>query len=95
MSFSTDSRWAVGNAVTVSLPDRYVLLGALLVYGLPLAALLVGAAAGFAVDRSDLGAAAGALLALVSVGAAAAPLRRRLERRTVEHLVLTPSSLRS
>jgi sigma-E factor negative regulatory protein RseC len=92
MSFPTDQHWAVGNAATVSLPDRYLLKGALLVYGLPLAALLAGAALGSAFGRSDLGAALGALGALVGAGAAVLPLRRRLERATLAHLVLRPTS---
>jgi positive regulator of sigma E activity len=76
----------VGATVAVTLPDRYLLLGAALVYGLPLAALLLGAAAGAAWFESDLAAAAGATLALVGAVAVASSLRRRLERATLQHL---------
>ena len=50
----------VGSTVTVTLPERYLLLGTLLVYGVPLAALLAGAVLGMAALGSDLGATVGA-----------------------------------
>jgi positive regulator of sigma E activity len=78
----------VGAAVTVTLPDRYLLAGALLLYGLPLAALLAGAVAGAAVLGSDLAAAAGAALSLLAALLTSAPLRARLERATLRHLAV-------
>ena len=44
--FDTPLALAVGEPVLVALPDRYLLLGALLVHGLPLAALLARRARG-------------------------------------------------
>jgi positive regulator of sigma E activity len=78
----------VGASVAVTLPERYVLLGAVLVYGLPLAALLAGGAAAAAIFGSDLAAAAGAAAALVASLVIAAPLRRRLERATLRRLAV-------
>jgi positive regulator of sigma E activity len=78
----------VGAAVTVTLPDRYLLAGALLLYGLPLAALLAGAVAGAAVLGSDLAAAVGAALGLSAALLGSAPLRARLERATLRHLAV-------
>jgi positive regulator of sigma E activity len=80
----------VGAEVTVTLPDRYLLLGAALVYGVPLAALLGGAAVATALFRSDLAAAGGALVALAGAVLAASPLRRRLEQATLRRLDVRP-----
>ena len=76
--------------VTVTLPDRYLLLGTLLVYGVPLAALLTGAVLGMTAIGSDLGAAAGAALGLVAALGAAPRLRRGLERVTLREMVIRP-----
>ena len=78
----------VGATVAVTLPDRYLLLGAALVYGVPLGALLAGAAFGAASFGSDLAAAAGGAAALLAALLAASPLRRRLERATLRHLAV-------
>jgi positive regulator of sigma E activity len=78
----------VGAKVTVTLPDRYLLLGAALVYGLPLMALLLGAAVAAALFDSDLAAAAGAGIALPGTWLAACALRRRLEQATLRHLAV-------
>jgi positive regulator of sigma E activity len=72
--------------VTVTLPDRYLLLAATLVYGVPLGALLAGAAVGAALFGSDLAAAIGAVVALVGALLAASSLRRRLEQATLRRL---------
>ncbi|HET8699674.1 MAG TPA: SoxR reducing system RseC family protein, partial [Gammaproteobacteria bacterium] len=53
----------VGDAVEVRLPERVLLTASMLLYGLPLAALISGAAAGAAVAGTDLGAAVGAVAA--------------------------------
>jgi len=87
-----DGTLPVGAAVTVTLPEGYVLSGALLLYGLPLAALLAGAAAGAAIVGSDLAAAAGAAVALICALLAAAPLRRRLERATLRRLAVNAAA---
>jgi positive regulator of sigma E activity len=79
MTFATTLALSVGDPVVVSLPERYVLVGALLAYGLPLVALLLGALAGVAVTGGDAGAALGAALAVVGALAAAAAWRRRVE----------------
>ena len=79
----------VGATVAVTLPDRYLLLGAVLVYGVPLVALLAGAAVTAAVFESDLAAAAGAVLTLFAGLLVASSLRRRVERATLQHLDVT------
>jgi positive regulator of sigma E activity len=78
----------VGATVAVTLPDRYLLLGAALVYGVPLAALLMGAVAAAAWFESDLAVAAGAALTLFAGVLVASSLRRRLERATLQHLAV-------
>lgn len=82
----------VGAAVVVTLPDRYVLAGAVLLYGLPLAGLLAGGAVAASVFGSDLAAAGGACVALIGALWAASPLRRRLERATLRRLAVSASS---
>lgn len=78
----------LGTTVAVTLPDRYVIAGAVLVYGWPLAALLAGAALASAAFGSDLAAAAGAASALVAALLVAVPLRRRFERATLRRLAV-------
>jgi positive regulator of sigma E activity len=84
------SSLAVGAAVDVTLPERYLLLGATLVYGLPLVALLAGAVIGAAWWRSDLGAAAGAAVAVGGAALAVIALRRWLENALLARLAVWP-----
>jgi positive regulator of sigma E activity len=58
------------------------------VYGLPLAALLLGAAGAAALSSSDVAAAAGAAAALVGTLLATARWRRRLERSLLQRLAV-------
>ncbi len=88
MSLPCESQFAVGVAVDVTLPERHLLLAATLVYGVPLVALLAGAVIGAAWWRSDLGAAAGAALAVAGAVLAVVLLRRRLESATLARLVV-------
>jgi positive regulator of sigma E activity len=88
LNLAVSAEIPVGATVAVTLPDRYLLLGAALVYGLPLAALLAGAAAAAALFEADLAVAGGAALALVCALLVAASLRRRLERATLRHLAV-------
>jgi positive regulator of sigma E activity len=88
LTLTTSVAIPVGATVAVTLPDRYLLLGALLVYGVPLASLLVGAAAAAALFERDLGVAAGAALGLAAALLASSSLRRRLERATLRHLAV-------
>jgi positive regulator of sigma E activity len=83
-------RLVVGEAVVVRLPERYLLLGSLLVYGVPLAALISGAAVGAALAGSDLGAAIGAVAATAAAWLATPRLRRRIEELTLHRLELDP-----
>lgn len=85
-------RFESGAEVTVGLPPRRVLAISLLMHGVPLAALLAGAAAGAFVGQSDLATLAGALVALAVVAVGFGSLRRRLERATLAGLVVTPRS---
>lgn len=81
---------APGTAVTVELPPERLLTASMLVHGLPLAAILTGAAAGSLIAGSDLGTLAGALLALAVAILATGRLKGRLEEATVAGLVVTP-----
>lgn len=82
------TRLAAGTEVAVSVPERFVLRAALLMHGLPWAALLAGGAAGAAVSGGDLGTLVGAVSGL-GVGVALTPgLRRRFEARAREQLEL-------
>jgi positive regulator of sigma E activity len=80
----------VGTDVLVALPERYVLLSALLLHGLPWGALLAGAALGAYAVPGDLGAIAGAVLAAAGAVLLTPALRRRVERATLERLSLEP-----
>jgi positive regulator of sigma E activity len=91
LTLVADAAFPVGAAVTVTLPDRYLLLGASLVYGVPLLALLVGGALGSVLLGSDLGAAGGAGAALALAVLVAPVLRRRLEQNTVRKLAVRPT----
>jgi positive regulator of sigma E activity len=82
----------VGTIVAVTLPDRYVMVAAALVYGWPLVALLAGGAVAAATFGTDLAAAAGAAASLVAALLAASPLRRRLERATLRRLAVSAAA---
>lgn len=90
LSLPCESSLAVGAAVDVTLPERYLLLGAALIYGLPLVALLGGAVIGAAWWRSDLGAAAGAAVAAAGAALAVIVLRRWLEGALLARLAVRP-----
>jgi sigma-E factor negative regulatory protein RseC len=92
MTFATARPLAPGDRVLVTVPDRYLLLVSLLVYGLPLAGLLGGALAGLAALGSDLGAAAGAAAGAASVLLAGPALRSRFERATLRRMQLLPGA---
>jgi positive regulator of sigma E activity len=79
---------AAGEAVVVALPERLLVSSALLLHGLPLAALLLGAAAGFMAGGSDLGTAAGAVIGVAAAWLAASRLRGRLERTMLERVTV-------
>ncbi len=78
----------VGTAVVVTLPERYLLASATVIYVLPLGALLAGSAVAAAIFASDWAAAVGGAAALMAALLAASPLRRRLERATLRHLAV-------
>jgi positive regulator of sigma E activity len=88
LTVSANGSFPIGSAVTVTLPERFVLVGALALYGLPLAALLAGGAVASRAFGSDLAAAAGATAALIGALVAASPLRGRLERATLRRLTV-------
>jgi sigma-E factor negative regulatory protein RseC len=91
MTFATRQPLAVGDSVVVAVPDRYLLLASMLVYGLPLAGLLGGALAGLAALGSDLGAAVGAAVGIASAVLVAPALRSRVERGTLSRMQLRAS----
>jgi sigma-E factor negative regulatory protein RseC len=92
MTFATRDPLAVGDSVVVAVPDRYLLLASMLVYGLPLVGLLGGALVGLAALASDLGAAVGAAAGIVLAVLAAPPLRSRVERGTLSRMQLRSSA---
>ena len=91
LTLAANDALSVGSPVAVTLPERYVLAGAALLYGLPLAALLGGASVAALVFGSDGAAAAGAVAALLGGLLAAAPLRRRLEHTMLRNLAVRPA----
>jgi sigma-E factor negative regulatory protein RseC len=92
ITFAGERSLALGERVVVAVPDRYLLLVSLLVYGLPLAGLLGGALLGLAALGSDLGAAAGAAAGAASVLLAAPALRSHFERATLRRMQLRPAT---
>lgn len=81
---------APGTPVRVTLPVDRVLTSALLLHGSPLAALLVGGAAGALLTGSDTGTLAGALAALAAAVLGTRRLRRRAEETTFAQATLEP-----
>lgn len=75
-----------GEAVELSLPEHYLFFGALAVYGLPLAGLLTGAAAGAYLTGTDLGVVAGAVAGVVLLYLLTPRLRRRIEHETLRRI---------
>lgn len=94
LSLDTAVALSVGEPVVVAIPDRYLLLGAIVVHGLPLAALLAGALAGVALGGSDLSAVAGAVAGVAIALVATPRLRTRLERDTLRRVELRPGARR-
>jgi sigma-E factor negative regulatory protein RseC len=92
MTFATRQTLAVGDSVVVAVPDQYLLLASMLVYGLPLVGLLGGALAGLAALGSDLGAAVGAAAGIAMAVLAAPALRSRVERGTLSRMQLRSSA---
>jgi positive regulator of sigma E activity len=88
-SLQSSREFTPGTRVSVSLPERRVLAASVLVYGLPLAAIVVGAATGAAVG-GDLATLAGSAAGLGVSALAFRPLGRRLERATLTRLTITP-----
>ena len=79
---------APGSAVVMSLPDRAVLRGSLLLHGLPLAAILSGGWIGAVLTQSDWGCLAGALIATTIAWRVAPRIRTRIEQVTLAELGL-------
>jgi positive regulator of sigma E activity len=88
LTLAPDTEFPVGTRVAVTLPERYLLLGAVVVYGVPLAALLAGGSLGAAVFESDWAAVAGAAVALAGAFVAVSSLKRRLEQATLRRLAV-------
>jgi positive regulator of sigma E activity len=82
------AEFPVGTKVAVTLPQRYLLLGAGVVYGVPLVALLAGGAIAAALFESDWAAAAGSAVALAGAFLAVSSFKRRLEKATLRRLAV-------
>ena len=80
-----------GQTVLVSLPGRYVLLGAILLHGLPWAMLLLGAIVGAFVGDSDLSCLIGAMVGFAGTLAVTPGWHRRLETTTSGELRIVPA----
>jgi sigma-E factor negative regulatory protein RseC len=94
LSLVTPLELAPGEEVSVALPERWLLAAAALLYGLPLALLLLGAVLGFAASGTDFGAAAGGAAGLAAAGLAALRFRSRVERATLDRLEIRRESAR-
>lgn len=81
-----------GTRVSVALPGSRVLLASILLHGLPLLAILVGAAIGAWSTGSDIGTLIGALLVLAVVITGFGFWRRRIELATFSSLIVTPKA---
>jgi positive regulator of sigma E activity len=88
----TSQAFEPGTEVAVILPAKSVLVASLLLYGLPLTAILAGAAAGAAIAGSDAGALIGALAGLAVAIAGFGLVRARLERATLAGLIVAARS---
>jgi positive regulator of sigma E activity len=90
IELSTGESLAPGSEVTVALPESRLLLASLLLHGMPLAAILTGAALGAASTGSDGGTFAGALAGIALAIAGFRRIGRWLERETLSRLMITP-----
>jgi positive regulator of sigma E activity len=79
-----------GTEVTVALSAQRVMAASMLVHGVPLAAILLGAAAGSFIAGNDVGALAGAAAALAIAIPGFGLLKRRIETATLAGLVVRP-----
>lgn len=80
----------VGETVLVSLPVRYILLGAVLLHGLPWAMLVLGGLAGSLVGSSDLSCLIGAVIGFSGTLVVTPAWHRRLEMTTLDELRVVP-----
>jgi len=69
-----------GDTVQLSLPERYLLYGSVIIYGLPLAGLLVGALAGSILIEGDAGTFFGAIAGIGAIFVLTPSMRRCIER---------------
>lgn len=81
-----------GTHVSVTLPGRSVLRASILLHGLPLIAILAGAAIGTWLTGTDTGTLIGALVAISVVMTGFGVWRARIERSTFSSLVVTQKS---
>jgi positive regulator of sigma E activity len=91
--YRAEGAFEVGDAVALSLPARSLLRGSLLLYGLPLAALLAGGGAGQWLLGSDAGCLLGALSGVALMLAAAPGLARRIDEATLDELRVERAAL--
>ncbi len=75
-----------GSRVAVRIPSELIVQSSLMLYGLPLALLLLGALAGSLVLESDAGSLIGAIAGLVVAYGTFGSLRVKLERKALREL---------
>ncbi len=80
----------VGQTVLVSLPARSILLGAVLLHGLPWAMLLLGGLAGGLAGNGDLSCLIGAVIGIGGTLAVLSAWHRRLEMTTSNEFRIDP-----
>ena len=83
---------AAGTKVSVVLTSGRVLFGSLLLYGVPLLAILAGALTGSLLSGSDSGTLAGVLIATALLAFVYRRYRRRSERFLLSGLLVTPKT---
>lgn len=88
--FKSNVPLAPGTAVRVMLPADHIMKSAVVLHGLPLAALLAGAAMGSGLAGSDIGTLLGAVAGLAAAVPASQGLRRKTEAMTMLRATLTP-----
>ncbi len=80
----------VGETVLVSLPVRYILLGAVLLHGLPWVMLMLGGLAGALIGNSDLSCFSGATIGFSGTLLVMSAWHRRFEMTTLDELRIVP-----
>lgn len=88
LQISCKTSVAVGDHVSVSMPGIWILAGSLMLYGVPLAGVLIGALCGLVAGGSDLSVLFGVLVGGSASVIAVPGLKRRVEQGALTGLRL-------